>query len=174
MAAPRFVPTGPTSSKYYESPPQRSAPSTPRLAEVTTTQPSGPGFGSQGPDQGFIYKLVGHFDERLTLFEGEHRRDVDAGAIAIALKRASVFGRAPIVHDLTVGYTLWGYLDTSPAESLVRLRRSLFEETANPHHRTELREIADAVSEDVLRATPAAVTAQYERDWQAQLDLPEH
>ena len=27
------------------------------------------------------------------------------------LKRASLFGRAPVVHDLTVAFTLWGFLD---------------------------------------------------------------
>ena len=48
------------------------------------------------------------FEGKLVLTPGEHERDVLAGACAVALKRASLFGRAPVVHDLTVALTASG------------------------------------------------------------------
>ena len=44
----------------------------------------------------------------------------------LALKRASLFGRAPVVHDLEVAFTIWGFLGAAPPE-LVALRRPLFD-----------------------------------------------
>ncbi len=45
--------------------------------------------------------------------------------MAIALRRASLFGRAPMIHDLTVAFTLWGYLGEAPAE-LTSVRKERF------------------------------------------------
>ena len=38
-----------------------------------------------------------------------------AAASASALRRASMFSRAPVVHDLTIAFTIWGFLDAEPA-----------------------------------------------------------
>ena len=56
------------------------------------------------------------------LAPGEHEKDALAGAVGVALKRASLFGRAPVVHDLTVALTIWGFLGEAP-DDLVELRK---------------------------------------------------
>lgn len=51
------------------------------------------GLGIPGPDQGYALTLAARFKDRLVLEPGEHAEDVLAGAVAIALRRASVFRR---------------------------------------------------------------------------------
>ncbi len=62
-----------------------------------------------------------------------------AGCTAVALRRASLFGRAPVIHDLRIAFTIWGYLDAAPPAELVELRRPLFEGVANSLHHYEER-----------------------------------
>ena len=46
-----------------------------------------------------------------------------AARLGIALRRASEFSRAPVIHDLTIAFTIWGFLDPAPpAELAGRLR----------------------------------------------------
>lgn len=170
MAAPEFVPSRPTDRpRSYQSPPRRPEPwRAERPGEVVGSgQPRGMGLGSQGPDQGYVYRLVGQFADRLQLAEGESFDDVEAGCCAVALKRASLYGRAPIVHDLTVAFTVWGFLDPDPPADLVGLRRRLFAEVRSPHHYQERRAIADAVPEATLGQTPDAVADGYRSDWRS-------
>jgi hypothetical protein len=171
VAAPEFVPVDRTKLlRTYESPPRRPEPwLAQRPAELEDGQPSGPLLGYQGPDQGFMLKLARQFRGKLSLSKGEHERDALAGACAVALRRASLFGRAPVVHDLTVALTVWGFLGDAPAE-LVQLRRTLFEEVAHPHHYPEQRRIVDLVSEDTLRMTPQQVAQASRADWRSLLD----
>lgn len=174
MAAPEYVPVDRTRPiRAYESPPRRPEPwLATRPGELTLGQPHGDQLGNQGPDQGYVLALARRFDGKLSLTAGEHQRDALAGAVAVALKRASLLGRAPVVHDLTVALTIWGFLGEAPPE-LVTLRTRLFEEVAHPHHYAEQRRIADLVPDDVLRMTPAQVTEAHRRDWRSLLaELP--
>ena len=107
--------------------------------------------------------------DRLVLTDGEHLDDVIAGCTAVAMKRSSLFGRAPVVHDLTVAFTVWGFLGEAPAE-LVTLRKSLFAEAGTHHHWTARRRIVDMVPDEVLRRPVAQVSAG--GDWTQLLDLP--
>ena len=119
-----------------------------------------------------MLSLARRFEGQLTLTPGEHEKDALAGAVGVALRRASLFGRAPVVHDLTVALTLWGFLAEAPKE-LVAVRKPLFEEVWHPHHYAELRRIVDLVSEDGLRMTPAQVTELHRSRWRSWLgDLP--
>src|SRR3954462_15719101 len=77
-------------------------------------QPRGDRLGTPGPDLGYALKLIRQFEGKLHLDPGENTDDVVAGCVAIAMKRASLFGRAPTVHDIRMALTLWGYLDDSP------------------------------------------------------------
>ena len=166
MAAPEFVPTDPTQRvRAYSSPPRRpDAWQADRPGDLGGPQPTGDRLGSVGPDQGYAYKLVRHLEDKLHL--GDVRRDdAVAGCVAVAMKRAAGFGRAPIVHDLTAGFTVWGFLDENPRRELVDLRTEMFAEIRSPHHYLELRAVVDAVPGEVLAATPAAITATYQRDW---------
>lgn len=101
----------------------------------------------------------------------EHADDAIAGAVAVALKRSSLFGRAPISHDLTVGFTVWGFLDSSADKRLLEVRHELFEECRSPHHYPKLRAIADAVSAEVLAQPHQAVLDQYRDGWNQVIQL---
>ena len=168
MAAPEYVPSSPVDKpRVYESPPWSGDQwLADRPGDLAGRQPLGPRLGYPGPDQGYVLKLARRFEDRLQLDETESVDDVISGCSAVALKRASLFGRAPSVHDVTVAFTVWGYL-ASPDPELLRLRRPLFEEAANPHHYMERRRIADLVPQAVLRLTPDEVTRQATADWRA-------
>jgi hypothetical protein len=164
MAAPEFVPVRPgPKDKAYESPPRRLGSWLPdRPGELVDDgfQPEGMALGSQGPDQGYALLLARRFEGKLALAEGEHEADVIAGGVAIALRRASIFGRAPVIHDLRLAFELFGFLDEDADEELVAHRREVFEELANPHHYFEVRHLAGAVPEATLRLTPDQVRAR--------------
>ena len=168
MAAPDFVPVRPGSSKSYESPPRRDGSWTAsRPAEVIDAgQPSGEGLGSQGPDQGYALKLAKSFAGRLVRATGEHEADAIAGCLGVAMRRASLFGRAPAMPDLRLAFAAYGYLADADPE-LVAFRKPLFAEAKNPHHYFEKRKIASIVPEATLRMTPDAVAAAV--DWRALL-----
>lgn len=170
MAAPEFVPVDRTRLlRTYESPPRRPESwRADRPAELTDGQPLGPQLGYPGPDQGFVLKLAKQFAGKLSLTEGEHERDALAGACAVALRRASLFGRAPVVHDLTIALTIWGFLGDAPAE-LVALRSHLFEEVSNAHHYPALRRLVDLVSDEALRMSPQQVGQAHRADWRSLL-----
>ena len=170
MAAPEYVPSAPTTAKHYNSPPQRGGWSANRPGETFATEESSVStLGSQGPDQGYALKLVGVFENKIALAGGEHRSDVNAGVVVVATKRASQFGRAPVVHDLRIAYTVFGYLDENPDPELVEFRKELFAEVHYSFHYFERRAIADLVGDDVLAQTPDEVAVRYRADWRDQL-----
>jgi len=175
MAAPEHVPVdGNQPVRGYESPPRRPQPWLPdRPAEVVEDgQPRGQRLGNQGPDQGYMLSLARRFEGQLTLTPGEHEKDALAGSVGVALKRASLFGRAPVVHDLTVALTIWGFLGDAP-QDLVDLRTSLFEEVWHPHHYAELRRVVDLVPDATLRMDPAQLAEAHHNGWRALLgELP--
>jgi hypothetical protein len=170
VAAPEYVPVDKTRPvRAYESPPRRPAPwLADRPGELPKGQPRGDRLGNQGPDQGYVLRLVRRFEGKLTLTAGEHERDALAGAVAVALKRASLLGRAPIIHDLTVALTIWGFLGAAPDE-LVALRKPLFEEVWHPYQYADQRRIADLVPDAALRMAPQQVTEAHRRDWRSLL-----
>ena len=94
---------------------------------------------------------------------------VAAGVVGVALKRGSLFGRAPVIHDLTLAYTIFGFLDESPDPALVDLRRELFASAA--HHYAERRAIVDLVPEATLRLTPTQAAEAYAGGWRGPLGL---
>ncbi len=174
MAAPDYVPLPPNRSRVYESPPRRDDSwRAQRPGDIPTGLPDGDGFGRQGPDQGYALKLVKAFADEVHLRDGERWEDAAAGCVLVGLKRASLFGRAPVRHDLDIAFRLWGYLDADAPDDLVAIRHDAFDRVDNPHHYLESRRIIDAVPDDVLRQLPAQVADRYARDWRDQLDLDE-
>ncbi len=169
MAAPEYVPVKPMDDvRSYESPPRRPEPWWARRpGDLVDGQPHGELFGNQGPDQGYALVLARRFEGRLTLAEGEDAADVNAGCVAVALKRASLLGRAPVIHDLTAGFTIWGFLDEEPPADLVAVRRRLFDGVSNPLHYVGQRRIADATPDDRLRLSPDAIAEQHKADWRS-------
>src|SRR4051794_30063651 len=100
MAAPDYVPVLP------EDRPRRAEPMPPAAPWIANrpgdfvikdaAQPRGPSLGSPGPDLGYALKLRHVFDDHIRLQPGESREDADAGCIDVAMKRSSLFGRAPV------------------------------------------------------------------------------
>jgi hypothetical protein len=169
MAAPEQVPSD-LSNKPRTGlalPPARRW-SNERPGALGPAQPTGPGLGSQGPDQGYALLLARRFEDRLVLTSGEHAEDAVAGCVGVAMRRASLFGRAPVVHDLTVAFTIWGFLGEAPTE-LVALRAPLFQAAA--HHYAERRAIVDMVPEATLRVPHAEVVRRPPDEWKALLGV---
>lgn len=176
MAAPEFVPTKPTDApRNYSSPPRYDD----EWLAVRPGEVVGRGgqpdvdagrMGAPGPDQGYLLKLVPLLRDELRLAEGEALADVEAGCVAVALKRASLFGRAPVIHDLRAAYAVWGYLDGAAPADLVAERTRRFEGVhLTAHHYPELRAVVDAVPAATLRRTPADLTAASVADWRSLL-----
>lgn len=165
MGAPEYVPHGKAEkARVYESPPRDPESwHADRPGELVGSQPSGPRLGYQGPDQGYVLKLARSFEGKLALGEGEHEADAIAGCTGVALKRASLFGRAPMIHDLTLAFTVWGFLEGPDADQ-VAMRKPVFAEVASPHRFMEARRVADLVPVAVLKMSPEAVTAQRARE----------
>ncbi|CAN5826393.1 MAG: hypothetical protein ACR2HP_13830 [Ilumatobacteraceae bacterium] len=168
MAAPRFTPVDPMdNARGYTSPDHVPTEwRADRPGDLTGRQPTGTRLGYQGPDQGYALLLASRVRPEVVTQPHEHVADAVAGATAIALRRASVFGRAPVIHDLRMAFTMWGWFDGSPPDELVALRRDAFEGVADTlHHYDLLRDLADSVPEETLRATPAVVAARYPGEW---------
>ncbi|MDQ4098264.1 MAG: hypothetical protein M3144_10400 [Actinomycetota bacterium] len=158
VAAPDYVPV------TYANQPRKSLALPPgrrwkaeRPGDLLRGQPKGPGLGAPGPDQGYALALVDRFHDDLRLAEGEHGEDAIAGCVAVALRRASLYGRAPVVHDLELAFGAFGYLDEAPAD-LVEWRRSRFLGAA--HDYWIQRAVADGMPETTLRMTPADIRSR--------------
>jgi len=128
--------------------------------------PSGARMGTPGPDQGYALTLVERFAGRLVLSEGERFGDAVAGCLGVALRRASLFDRAPVIHDWEVAFAVWGFLGGAP-DDLVAYRRPLFQAAA--HDYWAQRAISDRVPEATLRLAPAQITARL-TDWRRLID----
>jgi len=170
VAQPQFVPEDRSRTPYYESPPRRPGSWSPdRPGElVGSGQPRG-GTGFQGPDQGYALRLVRQFEDRLHLTHRERMVDVVDGCLGVALKRASIFGRAPVTHDWTVAFTIFGFLEDSPDSELVEARTDLFDQVANPHHYAESRHLVDLVHDEVLAMSPDRVAGL---EWRSRWTQP--
>jgi hypothetical protein len=141
-----------------------------RPGDLGGPQPTGTRLGAQGPDQGYALTLVSLFDDRLHLGK-VHHDDAVAGCVAVATKRSALFGRGPVVHDLTAAFTLFGFLDAEPSEELVALREGLFGQVHSHHHYRERRAIADLVPAAALHRPHSAVESDYRSDWRRNLAL---
>ena len=129
-------------------------------------QPTGPRLGSQGPDQGYALKLANRLVPQLHLQPGERADDAVRGCLGIALRRASIYSRAPMIHDLRLAFTIWGYFLPDPPADLAQRRAALFEGVGKvAHHYAEGRLIADLVPESTLRLTPEQAEAQMPAAW---------
>lgn len=143
-----------------------------RPAEVVHRgQPRGDLLGSPGPDQGYALRLLRQFEGKLSLGPGEHEHDAMIGCLGVALKRASLFGRAPVVHDLTVAFTIWGFLNPSPAPELVAWRTRLFDGAGHAHHYPTQRAIVDSVPDQTLRRPHGQVGQDHTTDWRSLLTV---
>jgi hypothetical protein len=133
-----------------------------RPAELRGRAPRGGNFGTPGPDAGYGIKLARQFVDRLQLRPGESADDAVAGCFAVGEARAALFGRAPVVYDMELAYTLWGFLVGAP-DGLVAFRAPLFRGAA--HHYRIQREIVRRVPESTLLISPADLKVRL-GEWQ--------
>jgi hypothetical protein len=127
--------------------------------------PVGPRLGSPGPDLGYGMKLARMLLDKIVVPEGESGEDAFAGCFAVGAKRASGFGRAPVIYDFQVAYTLWGWMAGAPAD-LVAFRRPLFQGAS--HEYEKQREIADRTPPETVAMAPADAAASLV-DWRSLL-----
>jgi hypothetical protein len=113
-----------------------------------------------------VLRLAHLFEDRLVLSEGESGHDAIAGCMGVALRRAALFGRAPVAPDLELALRLFGFLGPTPADQ-VEFRRPLF--SGAGHHYWDQRVIADLVPEETLRLRPGDVEG---RDWKSLIHTP--
>ncbi|MGQ0743646.1 MAG: hypothetical protein ACT4OS_04800 [Acidimicrobiales bacterium] len=169
MAAPDYVPLGLADRPRVKKPlPVPQGWTATRPADLSGRQPVGNHRGRPGPDQGYAMVLADRFADRLTLTEGEHTDDVMAGGIAAGMRRASIFGRGPVIFDLEAAFTLFGFLGGAPGD-LVEFRQRLFAGAA--HHYWVQRAIADAAGEPALRLTGAKLRPRL-NDWRSLMAAP--
>lgn len=174
MAAPKFTPVDPTDvPRHYGSPDHVPGSWMPdRPGEITGFQPHGERLGAPGPDQGYAMKIANSLRPKVHVQPGENEDDVVRGCLGVALRRASMFSRAPVIHDLTIAFTVWGFFAEAPPQELIELRMPLFEGLRHVgHHYTESRVVVDHVPTDTLRMTPAQVVAAFPSDWRSLLGL---
>ena len=170
MAIPKFTPTDPTDvPRVYGSPDFVPEPwKLDRKSEIVGRQPKGDGLGNPGPDQGYVLLLAARVRDRIRVQHGESVDDVIAGSITIALRRASQFGRAPVMADILIALTIWGWLLDNPPLDIVSYRQKLFAGLGNmSHHYAESRVIADMVPETTFRISLEKLTASMPMSWRA-------
>src|SRR5262245_23289552 len=167
MAAPEYVPVPPTEKVRLPWVSPEHVPggwTLERPAEVASgRQPVGPRLGYPGPDIGYALTLLPVIRPDVHLAHGEHLDDAEAGCVGIAMRRAAVFGRAPVIHDLRIAFMIWGFLDERPPVELVAHRRPLFLGAA--HDYDTQRAIVDQVPDATLRVPPTAVAERYPEHW---------
>ena len=77
-----------------------------------------------------------------------------------------------MVHDFTIAFTVWGFLDPNPPADLLALRAEAFVGVAHiAHAYDQQRALVDSVPEATLRMTPQAVTAAYPVRWRELLGV---
>jgi hypothetical protein len=170
MAQPDFVPVAP--GDRVRTPERMPAPEhwlVDRPGELTGLRPPvGTAFGVPGPDQGYAMKLARRFEGRLVLAPGEHVEDAVAGALGVALKRAAQFGRSPVIYDLELAFSLFGFLGDGVPADLVDFRHTYFE--AASHDYWDQRDIVDLVPDSTLALSPADVRSKVAAgDWRSLL-----
>jgi hypothetical protein len=134
-----------------------------RPGDLSGGQPSGLRLGTPGPDQGYALRLVKRLRPRVHLGPLDHFEDVAAGLVAVGLKRAASYGRAPILADLEVAAASFGFFDDTAARSVVEPRSHAFAGVASPHHYEKLRELADSVATESLRCSPSEAAQRYDQ-----------
>jgi hypothetical protein len=119
-----------------------------RPGDLEAESPQGGLFGNPAPNVGYAYTLAEHVANRLELTQHEDIHDVLPVLAEIAGRRAALFHRAPVIHDVEVAMTILGY-DGSADPAFARARALLVHEAGHSYYRR--RAIVEAVPEALLR-----------------------
>ncbi len=119
-----------------------------RPGDLGPGQPDGALLGRPGPNVGYAYTLAQRAKDRLRLGPFEHAHDAIAVVAEVAGKRASLFGRAPVIGDIDVAISVLGF-DGSASDDFVKARSALVHEAGHEYRRR--RALVDAVPDALLR-----------------------
>jgi len=125
--------------------------------EVSFGQPHGRLFGDPGPNIGYALTLAHRLADRLTLAPTERLDDALAVVSELAMKRAAVFGRAPVMADLDVAAHLLGHLGGCDPDDAVWRAAAV---DGAEHDYNVRRALCDAVDADTLRLPPDVVSGR--------------
>ncbi|MGQ0823652.1 MAG: hypothetical protein ACT4OX_01260 [Actinomycetota bacterium] len=155
MSTDPFVPSDPadTPRQQQNLPPGTALPPAlhwhaNRPGDLRAKQPKGQLFGSPGPNVGYAYTLAEHAAKDLQRRDAESVHDVVPVLAEIAAKRAALFGRAPVIHDVAVAIKLLGY-DGDVDDDFGAIRELIVHDAG--HDYTRRRGIVDTVPEQLLR-----------------------
>jgi hypothetical protein len=132
-----------------------------RPGDLGPGQPRGPLIGSPGPNVGYAYTLAERAHDRIEISDNEDHHDVLPVLAEIAAKRAALFGRAPVIHDVNIAIALLGY-DGTADNDFVEIRALILHDAG--HDYTRRRAVVDTVPEQLLRLKPEEVTAMID-EW---------
>lgn len=124
--------------------------------------------GDPGPDSGYALTLATAFRDRLDVAYPETAHDAEVVGAELAMRRGSIFGRAPIMADLELAFTLFGWLGGAPPE-LVEWRRFAVADIGHAYPRR--RALVNDVPEASLRIRPEEARSQLSR-WRGLLGVP--
>ena len=125
-------------------------------------------FGTPGPDSGYALQLAARFHGRLEIVAPETEHDALAVAAELAMRRAALFGRAPVLPDLELAFTLFGWLGAASPE-MREWRRLTAAGAAHDYPRR--RALVDAVPKATLRLKPGEDVRAGLGNWWALLGL---
>lgn len=146
--------------KGQPGPARRWRPTRPGEVTAPDDMPWGGGFGTIGPDAGYVLRLIRTTE--LELAPGENRHNAETAIAAVATARASRFERAPVQEDVGLAALLFGY-DTGelPDELVAGLQSDRAVWFANiAHDAARRRHIVRDVPMAVLESKPGAIRAQ--------------
>ena len=127
-----------------------------RPGDLPAGWPTGKLLGSPGPNVGYALTLANRVRDQLALAPHEHADDAIAVVAEIAMRRAALFGRAPVMPDVEFAMQILGYRgDAAPDFVAWRMRA-----VQGAHHGYyERRSLVDAIPVDVLRLVPTTLPA---------------
>lgn len=130
-----------------------------RPGDLHGAQPRGELLGSPGPNIGYALALVHRVQSRFAVVPHEHAGDAAAVVGEIAMKRASSYGRAPVMADVDCAMLILGYQGGCTPD-FAEWRTAAVEGAHHEYPRR--RAFCDGVSLDALRLAPAALESRVE------------
>ena len=127
-----------------------------RPGDLPAGWPTGKLLGSPGPNVGYALTLANRVRDELALAPHEHPDDAIAVVAEIAMRRAAIFGRAPVMRDVEFGMQILGYRGDADPDFVAWRARTV---RGAHHDYYERRSLVDAIPVDVLRLVPSALPA---------------
>lgn len=104
-------------------------------------------IGHAGPNIGFAITLAKRASKNWYLVKGEHIEDVEILLAEIAMRRASFFGRAPIVGDIGFASHLFGF-HGEPEQGEEHWRPKFVHGTGHDEHKRRI--IVNSIPEEII------------------------